>query len=271
MSHATLGPKPAYLAAFILALTLPTASCDPGGTAPNTYMASEPFSYTVDVVDQLRMRLEATNGTITVTGVVGATTMTVEGTKLVWSSSQADAEAGLDVLDAVIDESADSFLVSTDQPDTGTRNYAIEYEIRLPDNLEVSVRNGNGDIVVGFVKANVEVASVNADIRLDEVQGGVLAGLVNGNFDAEVTLPAGAAVEITAGNGDITLQIPTNTSADVFFEIVCCGYDITNLTIPDLEESPPGVFPPTVTGTLGAGQGSITLTVVNGIINMIGV
>lgn len=270
MSYATLRPKPACLAAILLAATLPSTSCSPGSTAVNSFLADEQFSITVDVVDQVRLSLEAINGTIRVTGVVDATSVTVGGTKLVWSTSQADAEAGLDVLDVVIDEGVDEFLVYTDQPETGSRNYAVEYEIRLPDDLEVAIINGNGNIIVEFVRDNVEIASVNADINLDEVEGGVSAQLVNGNIDAEVTLPLDGIVDMVVGNGNITLEIPTNTSAEVTLEIVCCGYNFDNIELQNEEISPPGVFPPTVTGTLGDGRGTISLGVGNGVISVIG-
>ncbi len=270
MSYATLRPKPACLAAILLAATLPSTSCSPGSTAANSFMADEQFSFTVDVVDQVRMSLEAINGTIRITGVVDATSVTVGGTKLAWGNSQADAEAGLDVLDVVIDEGPDEFLVYTDQPETSSRLYAVEYEIRLPDDLEVAMVNGNGDIIVEFVRNSVEIGSVNANINLDEIEGNVAVQLVNGNVDGEVTLPLDGVVDVVVGNGNITLEIPTNTSAEVTLEIVCCGYNFDNIELQNLETSPPGVFPPTVTGTLGNGQGTIYLGVGNGLISVIG-
>lgn len=270
MPYAKLRSKPACLAALLLSVTLPLTSCDPGSTLQNTFVADEQFSYTFDVVDQVRLTLESVNGTIRVTGVVDATSVTVQGTKLVWSNSQADADAGLDTLDVVIEEEPDEFIVYTDQPDTGTRSYAVEYEIRLPDDLAVGLLNVNGDIIVEFVRASVEIASVNANINLDEVEGNVSAELVNGNVDAELTLPLGGVVEMAVANGNITIEIPTNTSADVFFE-GCCNWAYDNLDLQNVEESGPGVWPPTLTGTLGAGQGTISLLIGNGVIWLIGV
>jgi DUF4097 and DUF4098 domain-containing protein YvlB len=190
---------------------------------------------------------------------------------LVWSNSQADAEAGLDVLDVVIDEGADEFLVYTDQPEVSSRDYAVEYVIRLPDDLEVAMISANGNIIVEFVRDNVEILSVNADINLDEVEGNVSAQLVDGNIDAEITLPLDGVVDVVVGIGNITLEIPTNTSAEVTLEVVCCGWNFDNIELQNQENSPPGVFPPTVTGTLGDGRGTISLAVGNGIITVIGV
>jgi hypothetical protein len=270
MPHAILRPKPASLAAILVAAVLSSTACDPGSTAVTDFMAEAQFSYTVDVVDQVRLRLDAINGTIRVTGVVDATTMTVEGTKLVWSNSQADADAALDNLAVVIDEGVEVFHVHTDQPEQDGRAYAVEYEIRLPDDLEVAMVNVNGDIIVEFVKNSVEITSVNAAINLDEIEGNVSIQLVNGDVDAELTLPLDGVVDMAVADGDITLEIPTDTSAEIYFEIACCGNNFSNLDVQDLEHSPPGVWPPTVTGTLGAGQGTISLAVGNGIITMIG-
>jgi DUF4097 and DUF4098 domain-containing protein YvlB len=271
MSYATLRANPAYLAAIPLAVTLLLTSCDPGSTVTNNFIAEEQFSITVDVVDQTKLSLEATNGTIRVTGVVDGTTVTVQGTKLVWGNTQADADAGLDFLDVVVDEGPDEFVVSTNQPTTGSRIYAVEYEIRLPDNLQVATVSGNGDIIVEFVRDNVNVAAVNANINLDQIEGGVGIELVNGNLDAKVTLPLNGTVDAIVGNGNITLEIPITTSAQVTFEIVCCSYAFDNIELEGLETSPPGVFPPTVTGTLGAGQGTISLGVGNGVITLVGI
>jgi hypothetical protein len=271
MSYANRRPRPVYLAALLLAATLSSTSCDPGSTAVNQFMADEQFSFTYDVVDQLRLDLEAINGNIRITGVVDATTITVEGTLLVWSDSPEDAQAGLEDLNVVVEEGAQAFLVYTDQPETSTRAYAVDYEIRLPDSFAVSVINVNGEIIVEFVKDSVGIASVNTAVNLDEVEGDVSAEIVNGDISAEVTLLLDSVVDIVVGSGDITLEIPTDTSAEVYLEVVCCGWNFSNLNVQNLEESGPGVFPPTVTGTLGAGQGTISLAVGNGLINVIGV
>ncbi len=271
MSFETLRAPPAYLAAILLASTLSSTSCDPGSPVVNQFMAEEPFSFTYDVVDQLRLDLEAITGNIRITGVVDATTVTVEGELRVWSNSPEDAEAGLDDLDVVVEEGAEGFLVRTDQPGTGSRFYEVDYEIRLPDSFAVSVVNGNGEIIVEFVKESVSVASVVTIVDLQEVEGDVSAQIVNGSIGAEVTLQLDGVVDIAVANGNITLEIPTDTSAEVVLEVTCCGWSFSNLDVQNLQESSPGVFPPTVTGTLGAGQGTISLSVGNGIITVVGV
>jgi hypothetical protein len=270
MSYATLGPKPAYLAAILLAATLPLTACDPGSTAVNSFMAQDQFSYTYDVVGQTSLSLEAINGTIRITGSVDATTVTVQGTRLVWSSSQADAEAGLDDLDVVVDEGPDEFHVYTDQPEDDGRAYAVEYEIRMPEDFEMSMVSGNGDIIVEFLKRATTVSSVNADINLDEVEGNVSLQLVNGDVDAEVTLPLDAVVDMAVTSGNITLEVPVATSAEFHFAIGCCGWNFDNLTPQNVNVSPPGVYPQTVDGMLGDGHGTITLAVGNGIISLVG-
>lgn len=270
MSYTTLRLRPAYLAAILLAATLSSTSCDPGSTNVNQFMADEPFSLTYDVVDQVRLELQGINGNIRVTGVVDATTVTVDGTLLVWSTSLEDAEAGLTDLEVVVEEGPEAFVVYTDQPETSYRTYAVDYEIRVPDSFAVSVINVNGEIIVEFIKQSVDIASVNTVVNLDEVEGDVSAQIVNGDIGAEVTLLTGSVVDIAVVNGDITLEIPVDTSAEVYLEISCCGWNFDNLDVQNLEESGPGVFPPTVTGTLGAGQGTISLAVANGLINVIG-
>ncbi|MGD2217592.1 MAG: hypothetical protein PVJ64_12630 [Gemmatimonadales bacterium] len=272
MPGATLRPKPACLAALLLAVTLPTASCSPGSTGVNSFFAEQEFSFALEVTSQLSLSLEGVNGTIRVTGVEGGDSLHVEGVRQAWSSSQADADEHLSSVQVVIDENPDDFLVYTDEPDeAGGRVYVVNYEIRLPDNLEVAIVNVSGDILVEFLKDNVDISSVQASITLDEMQGNVLIELVSGLIDAEATLPLDGSLDMTLNDGDITLQIPTETSADLYLEAFCCAWDIQNLTLQNEEQSPPGTLPATLSGTLGDGRGTISLAIGNGIITLIGV
>lgn len=60
-------------------------------------------------------------------------------------------------------------------------------------------------------------------------------------------------------NGNLVLDIPESTSAQFAAQVVHGSIGTSNLVLHDVETSPT-----TLTGTLGAGQGSIDLRTVNG-------
>jgi hypothetical protein len=260
MSYATLRPRPASFAVLVLALAALTGCGDT--TGPRDFVAEETFSYTLDATGKVRLDVEAVNGTITVTGVPGSNELTVDGVKQVWSSSQADADEYLDSLNLYADENADSFLVNTEQPSSSAgRTYVVNYEIELPDHLEVVIMSANGTITVASITNDVAVINANGTITLDDIQGSVSVALGNGDIEAEVTLPLAGTLELAIGNGDINLSIPQGTSAVFSAEVGNGGISVTNLAFQNEVTTNTSVR-----GMLGGGQGTINLSVGNGTI-----
>lgn len=266
MSHAILRPKSATLAALLLALGLPFTGCDGDGTGPLQFLAEDAFSYVFDATGNVRLNVEALNGTITITGVAGGDELKVEGIKQVWSSSQADADQYLDSLEIRADEELDEFIVSTEQPEASSlRNYVVNYEIELPDGLEVVIASGNGEITLASLKNDIVIASGNGDVILEDIEAGMVVALGNGAIDAEVTLPPDGTVAVAVGNGDIDLAIPQSTSAEFSAEVGQGSISVVNLTLTNDQST--GT---TRTGTLGSGQGTIELHAGNGTITVTG-
>lgn len=277
MLYTDLRPEPASLAALLFALALPFTGCDGTATGssangPYEFFAEDMFSFTVDVTTQVCLSVEATNGTVTIAGVTIPDRLRVNGTRQVRSSrSQLDAHTYLDRLEVSVEEGPDTFNVSTGEPAASTdRVYVVNYEIEVPNGLEVALVSGNGDVTVVRVKSSVDVAAANGDVTLEDIEGSTAIQLGNGEVDAEVALPPDGVVDIEVENGGITLQIPANTSAELHLEVGCCGWSLEGLNLQNQSQSPPGVRPATLSGTLGDGQGTVTLVLGNGIINVIG-
>ena len=123
MSYETLRPRPAYLAAILLAATLSSTSCDPGSTVANQFMADEQFSFTYDVVDQLHLDLVAINGNIRITAGVDATTVThpihtATATKVLALQRMSEEAAGYVVLQDFAVPATERRLLSLVEADT---------------------------------------------------------------------------------------------------------------------------------------------------------
>jgi DUF4097 and DUF4098 domain-containing protein YvlB len=238
-----------------------------GGNVDNTnFKAEETFYFVVDVIAQSLLEIEAVNGTITIEGVSESDSITISGTRRVRSESIEDAEEHLDDLEVSVQHLTGEVFIETIQPSQSHgRSYEVDYEITLPEHLEVLVKSVNGNIIIDSIENDVSVANVNGGITLEEILGSVSAALVNGEIEGMMTLPPGGAIELAVVNGTIALSIPQSTSAELTARVTVGTVSVSNLVI-DYTHN----IPTWVSGTLGTGQGTVSLAVTNGIISVIG-
>ena len=246
--------------------------------------AKESFYHTVTVGNQQGFRIQNVNGSIDITGEVDATTVEVRGEKIVKSKSRADAVAHLDDIQIIIVEGGNEVFVRTEQPDnTSRRNYEVIYHVRVPASWLVTVVNINGQVAVDSVQNDVDVLLTNGDVLLSNVTGNLDVGLTNGNVGltnllgsveagvangriyGDVTLPLQGICQLSVTNGQIDLGLPVNTSAQFTAVVTNGSISISNLTLNN-----EATTQNSRTGTLGNGEGTITLTVVNGEITVNG-
>jgi len=93
----------------------------------------------------------------------------------------------------------------------------------------------------------------------------VLVALVNGELDAKVTLPSNGTIKFTVVNGAINLTIPTNTSAQFLAQATNGSISLSNLGLQKVIRSPNPLE-----GTLGTGDGTVELKIVDGNVNVSG-
>ena len=240
---------------------------DSGENVSNTdFVAKESFSFAVGVVDHARLRLEGINGSVTITGESQSDSVIITGEKRVGSENIEDAQEHLQVLEVKVQDLGDAVLVKTVQPEkTYGRSYVVDYTISLPRSLEVLADNVNGTVIIGSLNNLVFVNNVNGQITFNEIFGNAFANLVNGRIEGEVTLPSDGTINMAVVNGNIDLDIPVNTSAE-FSAIVTNGtISVFGLHLQDLVSTPTSLR-----GTLGGGQGAISLITVNGNITVSG-
>ena len=220
-----------------------------GGSSGGSFVdtrpwAEEPFTFDEAIGTQTALQLQGVSGNIEVTGVPGATSVTITGVRRVQANTLEDATAHLAELEVTVSSSANEVLVQTVQPKfSAGRNYIVNYVITLPQNFDC------------------RIMSVNGRILADTIEGNVLLTLASGDITASVALPFGGEVEMRAANGSINLQIPQTTSAE-FTATVANG----TITVKNLLLSNETVTPGSRTGTLGSGDGTISLGVGNGTI-----
>jgi hypothetical protein len=207
------------------------------------FVVDKPFSENVPVAGQGKIRLDAVNGEIVITGNPGATSVTVAAELIVGSDmSRLDAENGLNQLGVLVSVLPGEILVQTLQPERlDGRQYLVNYNISVPGDL------------------SVDVTQVNGHVTVENIENTLLVTVENGSVFGSVTLPPGGGITLWTGNGDIDLRIPKSTSAELsalvgFGAITCNNLDFLNVMQTDRS----------LTGTLGNGTGSIDLDTGNG-------
>ena len=224
------------------------------------FEASETFLYEVEIVDQTQFRLEGISGDININGAPNATSVLITGERIVGSDSMEDAEEHLEELLVILHELTDEVFVETIQPeDTNGRNYQVNYTVTLPRNMQLVITNVNGVVAIETIDNTTLVTNVNGQIIFDDITASINAQLVNGSICGNMSLPLNGTLIVSNINGLIDLEIPEDTSAQFYAELVNGSIIITNL---DLEDEI--ITNTSVTGTLGDGSGTITLSNVNG-------
>ncbi len=253
--------------AMLVSGILYIAGCDGGrsvhweSNVENTdFIAEDDFLFPIEVADQTFLRLEAVNGSISITGRADFDSVIIAGTKRVRSESVEDAEEHLALLDVSVHDMAHEINIRTIQPDESHgRNYEVIYNIIVPDDFVISTSSVNGTVVVDSISNGITVSNVNGHIGLDNITGSALVSLVNGQISGNMTLPSAGTLTMSTVNGGIGLSIPQSTSSE-FTASVVNG----NITISGLNLQNEIITNSSVSGILGDGDGHIALSTVNG-------
>jgi hypothetical protein len=243
--------------------------CGPDEVANQNFSAQAPIAIGINVVNHNELLLNGKQGNVSVSGLPGATSITVTGMKRVLSESVQDAQAHLQDLTVTAQDLTTSALLKTNQPqcDLG-RGYIVDYTITLPDFFLVRINNNGGEVSIDSIDNEVSINNVAGTVTLTDIVGSAAINLVSGNIVAEIiSLPLNGTIQMKILTGDINLEIPTITSADFTARVFTGNITLTNLMLQS-----PVVTPNLVTGTLGTGQGNIDLeTEVIGDIDVLGI
>ena len=137
----------------------------------------------------------------------------------------------------------------------------VHFVIRLPADVRFSGRTVNGDVKAQDVASDLELVTVNGDVRL-RTTGHARARTVNGSIDAVLGRVDGD-LEFETVNGSIDLDLPDDAGADLDARWVNGGLDTS------LPFTVQGRLSRTrARGTLGDGGPRLALSTVNGSIGI---
>lgn len=107
--------------------------------------------------------------------------------------------------------------------DRGMRNndVSVEFRVLVPRGVKVNVQTVNGDVVVDGATSDIDAGTVNGEVDVVGGTGRVNASNVNGNVRARLArLESDGRMEFTTVNGSVSLELPTDASADIEMETV---------------------------------------------------
>jgi len=141
----------------------------------------------------------------------------------------------------------------------GRRSVSVEYRVRVPPGLQVSVKTENGGIALYDVSGTVAATTTNGGVRGTNVSGGVSAHIINGGIVMDIARMTGP-IALESVNGGIRLDIPADLNADIEAGAVNGGVSVDDrLTLQTSERARTKVI-----GKLNGGGPHISATTVNG-------
>ncbi len=258
------------LLVVLSALVVMTAACNEFNvTLDPRFTAWETVDIEVDTTGRDFVSVRGVNGTIEVTGVPGATSIT--GTAVIRVVADSQAEADAHIFDVDVGISTDTLgMVSIFTQhlfvDAGGRNYIVDYDLEVPPGLKVRVTNVNGNCAIDSIAGEfVQISVINGNASVMDISGSAFANVVNGNIKGNVTLTGLEFIELETVNGWIDLYIPRATSAMLDATALSGGVYVRYLDVLYIERSKFYIL-----GRLGDGVGGIELDVTNGPIRVTG-
>jgi DUF4097 and DUF4098 domain-containing protein YvlB len=97
------------------------------------------------------------------------------------------------------------------------RYWSVSYEIWLPMRSNLDVATVNGSIKVEDVRGEIKVSDVNGGIQLNRLGGELTTSAVNGSIEIQLagTKWEGQGVEVSTTNGSVRFAIPATYSANI--------------------------------------------------------
>jgi hypothetical protein len=223
--------------------------------------ASEEWARTYTLADGGSLEIVNTNGAIVLNAGTGRQ-VEVKATRQARAGSEEEAQALLKQTSIIEDVSPARISLHTSNGTgivRGRRSITVEYQVRIPSGVQVTLKTENGGIGLHDVNGTVTASTTNGGIRGTNLSGVYSAHIVNGGIVMEVVRATGP-IELESVNGGIRLDVPPDLSADIEARAVNGGVSADdNLSIAVADQSRARLI-----GKLNGGGIKISASTVNG-------
>jgi DUF4097 and DUF4098 domain-containing protein YvlB len=141
----------------------------------------------------------------------------------------------------------------------------VDYDVKMPRNGQLTIKNTNGQIKVISVAGFVKIETTNGDIELTGIEKGADISAINGRVQIELAAVGDAGVRCKTTNGQIVVKVPANAKANLSARVSNGVVHTENLNIASNESS----FR-RLDATLGGGGPEIRLETTNGEVRIVG-
>lgn len=94
--------------------------------------------------------------------------------------------------------------------------HGAEFEIRVPRRTGLVIRTqAGGDIVVTGVEGDLEINSMNGEVRLVDIASSAVVNTMNGEISATFKRAPDKPVSLSTLNGEIDVRLPVDTKANL--------------------------------------------------------
>jgi len=246
----------------LLAATLFTGAC--GLQLSTDVEAKDQWTRSYPISATGTLSITSGNGRVTVEAA-DIETIEISAERIVRAGTEEAAKEQLTLIDMKEEVSADR--VSLDSSMRGVNigvSRRVNYTVKVPKTLAVTVESSNGEITVTGLTGAFTASASNGRITGTDLSGSARATTSNGVVDLTMRAVTG---DITAetSNGQVTITVPRATNATLSARVSNGAITHDNLDLAVTESSRRRLD-----GRLGTGGPSIRVETTNGAIRLIG-
>ncbi|MFH1850969.1 MAG: hypothetical protein ABIA75_01350 [Candidatus Neomarinimicrobiota bacterium] len=217
--------------------------------------------------DETEINISNVVGSLVLTGESATNIIRWQLNKKVDADSYDSAVAGLDNIELTCDRVGDTLSLQIEHPaQTGELVHACDLALGIPYKMSVRVVVVGGEVNISNLDTIVIVQSAAGNLVLASHLGSCAIAGVTGSLTLEVALPTGGFCRAATVDGNISLSIPSQTTATVHLQTTGGTATHTNLDFENLT-----LLTNQLDGILGTGNGEISLTSTNGNLSISGI
>jgi hypothetical protein len=220
----------------------------------------EQINRSIPLSREAQVKIRGINGAVAIETVEGAETAELD---ITITASDREALARRPLL---IDESGNSLTIRTENNNESNRRgewVRHRVRLRLPRSVSLNVSSVNGGLDVGPIGGGVHISSINGRVRVDQAASATEISSINGGLYIGLEQLSSAGLRVSSINGGAEIKLGGAVNAEI--EVRSVNGSINS------------EFPLTVVGevkrgelrgTLGSGGAMISITSVNGGVNL---
>lgn len=219
----------------LLYVGLFTSGC---GLISKKYTKSDSREYTFNSENKKKLRLENINGDITISRSSDSGSLKIKAYMEI-KVRKKYLNTPFDEINIEIDTNTNEIIVKTDITNKGSddffnigRSQKVDYNIYIPENLNLEIDNTNGDVFTGNISNNIEIHNVNGSADFKSFHGKLLCEITNGSVSGEIDSTRGINIDLV--NGSITLKLSNYLNAYLKAETVNGRVTEENLELKDV-------------------------------------